>query len=219
MRIEPAPSEPSAAPTRPGGDRGAAAAAGAAGGALQIPGVARGAERGCLGERPDAQLGHVGLADHDRAGLAQAAHDLGVGARPGRRARWCRSAVTSPATSMSSLTAIGTPSSGRPPPAPRRASAWSASISARSAKTTRKRSAARRSARSASGTARPARVRSTSPAAISAAWLGDAGECEIGGIHCLESSAVRPWRPCGRSTWLGGSHPLYRAGLAGASPP
>ena len=46
-------------------------------------------------------------------------------------------AVASPATSMSSLIATGTPSSGRVSPALARASAWSASASARSAKTTR----------------------------------------------------------------------------------
>ena len=46
-------------------------------------------------------------------------------------------AVASPATSMSSLIANGTPSSGRLSPALARPSAWSASASARSASTTR----------------------------------------------------------------------------------
>jgi hypothetical protein len=46
-------------------------------------------------------------------------------------------AVASPATSQSSLIAIGTPSSGRASPAFARASAWSASTSARSAIVTR----------------------------------------------------------------------------------
>jgi hypothetical protein len=45
--------------------------------------------------------------------------------------------VASPATSTSSLIATGTPSSRRSSPALRRASAWSASTSARSARTTR----------------------------------------------------------------------------------
>ena len=46
-------------------------------------------------------------------------------------------AVASPATSTSSLIATGTPSSGRLSPAPARPSAWSASASARSANVTR----------------------------------------------------------------------------------
>ena len=46
-------------------------------------------------------------------------------------------AVASPATSQSSLIAIGTPSSGRVSPARARPSAWSASARARSANTTR----------------------------------------------------------------------------------
>ncbi len=64
-----------------GGYRRPAAAAGAAWGTLQVPRIARRAEGWCLGERPDAQLGHIGLADHDRAGLAQLAHDLGIRGR------------------------------------------------------------------------------------------------------------------------------------------
>ena len=47
-------------------------------------------------------------------------------------------AVSSPGTSVSSLIAIGTPSSGRSSPLRRRASACAASARARSANTTRK---------------------------------------------------------------------------------
>ena len=62
----------------PGGHRRAAAPTRAAGRPLQVPGVAGDAEGGGLGERPQAQLGHVGLADDHRAGVPQASHDLGV---------------------------------------------------------------------------------------------------------------------------------------------
>ncbi len=51
------------------------ARAGRSHGLRVTPNVAR------LGERPQRQLGHVGLADDHRARLAQAAHDLGVRAR------------------------------------------------------------------------------------------------------------------------------------------
>ena len=96
--------------------------------AREVPRVARGAERRRVGRRQHHQLGHVRLADDDRAGRAQR------GAPPRRRAP-CRppcaavpQAVTCPATSTSSLIATGTPSSGRSSPARRRASAWSASM-------------------------------------------------------------------------------------------
>ena len=63
-----------------GGDRRGAAAARAAGAALRVPRVAGRAPRLRLGEvRPQRQLGHVRLADHDGARGAQAAHDLAVG--------------------------------------------------------------------------------------------------------------------------------------------
>ena len=87
-----------------------AAAARAARRALQVPRIARDAERRRLGERPDAQLWDVRLADDHRAGRAQAAHDLGVRREPGRSTAFVPSIVGSPATSMSSLTANGTPS-------------------------------------------------------------------------------------------------------------
>ena len=111
--------------------RGAAAAR-AAGRALEIPGVARDAERGALGERPLRQLGHVRLADRSPPPPRAARRTTSASAAAGPPWAFVPNAVTSPATSMSSLTAIGTPSSGRSPPAPRRASAWSASSSARS---------------------------------------------------------------------------------------
>ncbi len=57
------------------------ATAGAAGGVVGVPGVAGGAVKRRLGEVPLAHLGRVGLADHDRARLADAAHRLGVAHR------------------------------------------------------------------------------------------------------------------------------------------
>ena len=82
-----------------------------------------------------------------------------------------------------SFTAIGTPSSGRSSPAPRRASACSASTSARSAITLRKAfsSPSKRSIRS--GTARPARARRRSPRADHVRLPGRTGEGELVAIH------------------------------------
>src|SRR5262249_33436683 len=54
------------------GDRRRRAATGAAGGPLRVPGVSRGPIGRRLGGREDAQLGRVGLADGDEAGLAEA---------------------------------------------------------------------------------------------------------------------------------------------------
>jgi hypothetical protein len=45
---------------------------------IQRPWVARRAEGQRFGEREDRELGHVRLADDDRAGLAQRTHDVGV---------------------------------------------------------------------------------------------------------------------------------------------
>ena len=80
MRIEPAPSPARGDRHQPGGDRRGAAAAGAAGAALRVPGVAGDTPGRGLGEAGDRQLGQVGLADHDRPGRAQAADHLGVAA-------------------------------------------------------------------------------------------------------------------------------------------
>ena len=82
-----------------------------------------------LGERADRQLGHVRLADDDRARRRAAARTTSASRWRGPPCGSGPSAVTSPATSVSSLIATGTPSSGRRSPAPRRASAWSASVS------------------------------------------------------------------------------------------
>ena len=68
------------------GHGGARPAARAARRVVQRPRVARRAEGQRLGEREDRQLGHVRLADDDRAGLAQRAHDVGVALAPARRA-------------------------------------------------------------------------------------------------------------------------------------
>ena len=85
---------------------------------------------------------------------------------------WAREPHTRgvPATAMSSLTAIGTPSSGRSSPPRARPPAWSASSSARSANTTRNalRSPSRRSMRS-SAVSTSSRG-DTSPLRTSSAW-------------------------------------------------
>ena len=80
IRIEPRAVGAERRADQPGRHRRPAAAARSAGRALGVPRVARRAERGRLGERPEGQLGHVRLADDHRARLAQAADDLGVGA-------------------------------------------------------------------------------------------------------------------------------------------
>ena len=83
MRTLPAPSEPIAAVTRPGGHRGGATAGRSARSVPTRPGVAGVSEPGPAGERPLAQLAGVRLADDHRAGRLQTAHHLGVvGGRP-----------------------------------------------------------------------------------------------------------------------------------------
>ena len=65
-----------------GGDRRRGAAAGAAGRALQVPGVARDPEQQVLGERRVPELRRVGLAQQDGARLLQPLHLHGVPVRP-----------------------------------------------------------------------------------------------------------------------------------------
>ena len=136
MRIEPAPSEPSAAPTRP-------AATAAALPPLDPPG-ARWRSHG-LRVAPNVAVSVNGQCVSSgtfvlpmiTAPASRRRRTTSASAGAGPPWAFVPYAVTSPATSMSSLTAIGTPSSGRSPPAPRRASAWSASNRARSPNTTR----------------------------------------------------------------------------------
>ena len=66
---------------QPCSDRRSAAAAGAARRTLGVPGVARRAVCGGLGERPGCHSGNVCLADDQGAGLAEPSHHLGVGSR------------------------------------------------------------------------------------------------------------------------------------------
>ena len=63
------------------GDRRRRAARGAARGALEVPGVARGPEARGLGHRQDAELGQLRRPDDDHARLAQPADEEGVVAR------------------------------------------------------------------------------------------------------------------------------------------
>ncbi len=62
----------------PGGDRRGGAAARAAGGVVEVPGVAGGAVRARLRGRQDAELGDVGLADRHEAGVAEPHAEEGV---------------------------------------------------------------------------------------------------------------------------------------------
>ena len=99
-----------------------------------VPRVAGRSEADRLGERPDHQLQHRGLPDDHRARRPQPPHHLGVL----RRRRSVGTAAIGrhlPATSMSSLIAIGTPSSGNSL-ASSRACAAAASWRAESASTT-----------------------------------------------------------------------------------
>ena len=78
IRIDPAPSDPSAAGMSPAATAAAAPPLEPPGVWCGAPGIAGRAERGPLGERPLADLRGVGLADHDRARLAQPPHHLVV---------------------------------------------------------------------------------------------------------------------------------------------
>ena len=136
MRIEPAPSEPVAAAQSP-------AATAAALPPLEPPGV-RSVFQGLrvipnAGPSVEPMIASSGRLVLPRmtapAERSRATKSLSRGAGP----PWAAvpQPVTSPPKSSVSLTAIGTPSSGRSSPAPRRASAWAASTSARSPVTTR----------------------------------------------------------------------------------
>ena len=127
-------------------------------------------------------------------GLAQRAHDVGVALGAGRRARASRQAVTSPATSVSSLIATGTPSSGRRSPAPRRASAWSASVSARWASTTRKALSSGSACQMRSSDASTSSRAETSPAATRRACsAAPAKQRSVASMARAKTSVPPPW--------------------------
>ena len=65
----------------PGGDGGRGAAAGATRRALVVPRIAGHPAGEGLGERPQSELGHRGLADEHRSGVAQPPDHLGVRGR------------------------------------------------------------------------------------------------------------------------------------------
>ena len=69
---------------KPGGHRGPAAAAAAAGRQRGVPRIAGRPERQRFGEREDHQFGHSGFAEDHRAGRAQPADDFGIVGRRGR---------------------------------------------------------------------------------------------------------------------------------------
>ena len=136
MRIEPPPSEPSAPPARP-------AATADADPPLEPPGV-RLRSHG-LRVAPKVGLSVNGVISSSgtlvlpttTAPAARRRRTTSASCVAGSPNAFEPRAVTSPATSVSSLIATGTPSSGRRSPLPRRPSAWAASASARSASTTR----------------------------------------------------------------------------------
>ncbi len=77
MRIEPRPSDPRRSRHARGHGR-AGCRPTSRRRPFDVPWVARGAEGDRLGERPDRQLRHVRLAEHDRPRVAQPPHHLGV---------------------------------------------------------------------------------------------------------------------------------------------
>ena len=136
MRIEPPPSEASAPPTRP-------AATAEAEPPLEPPGV-RLRSHGLrvapnVGDSVNGVISSSGtwVLPTITAPAARSRRTTSASSRAGSPNALVPRAVTSPAMFVSSLIAIGTPSSGRVSPPRRRPSAWSASVSARSAKTTR----------------------------------------------------------------------------------
>ena len=136
MRIEPPPSEASAPPTRP-------AATAEAEPPLEPPGV-RLRSHGLrvapnVGDSVNGVISSSGtwVLPMITAPAARSRRTTSASSRAGSPNALVPRAVTSPATFVSSLIAIGTPSSGRVSPPRRRPSAWSASVSARSANTTR----------------------------------------------------------------------------------
>ena len=136
MRIEPAPSEPSAAPARP-------AATAAADPPDEPPGV-RSRSHGLrvtpnVGDSVHGVIVSSGTLVFPRitAPAERSRRTTSASAAFGPSWASLPRAVASPATSTSSLIATGTPSSGRVSPAPARPSAWPASASARSGNVTR----------------------------------------------------------------------------------
>ena len=136
MRIEPAPSDPSAAPASP-----------AATAAAEPPDEPPGVRCRSHGLRVTPNVGdsvHGVIVSSGTCVLPtitapaeRSRRTTSASAVAGPPFASPPSAVRSPATSMSSLIAIGTPSSGRRSPPLARASAWSASASARSSNVTR----------------------------------------------------------------------------------
>ena len=136
MRIDPPPSEPSAPATRP-------AATAEAEPPLDPPGV-RLRSHGLrvapkVGDSVNGVISSSGtwVLPTITAPEARRRRTTSASSRAGPSNALVPRVVTSPATSVSSLIAIGTPSSARVSPPRRRPSAWSASMSARSANTTR----------------------------------------------------------------------------------
>ena len=128
---------PDRARDEPGRDRRRRPRARPARRAAEVPRVAGHAEGDRVTGRPLPELRRRRLAHDHRT------RQRGAAGRPRRRRAWAGArppdpnGVVSPATSVSSLTATGTPSSGACSPRARRRSAASASARARSASTTR----------------------------------------------------------------------------------
>ena len=110
MRTEPAPSEPTAAATRPAATAAAAPPQEPPGVCSRFQGLRVAPKAGRLGEVPLADLGRVGLAD-EIAPAARSRRTISA-SRSARMLAAAAEGALWPAMSMSSLIAIGTPSSG-----------------------------------------------------------------------------------------------------------
>ena len=208
MRIEPMPSEAVAAGHSP-------AATAAALPPLEPPAV-RSVFQG-LRVRPNAgpsvspmmASSGVLVLPITTAPAARSRFTSSLSLRAGSRYAAVPQPVTSPVTSSTSFTAIGTPRSGRSSPAARRASACPASARARSAITTlkalssgsRRSMRARQSSTSSRDDTSPPRTSSacrTTPAKASSSGSMGAGTLDGRGAGCVSPAAARPTPPPAR---------------------
>ena len=117
MRIEPPPSLPCASGTIPAATAAAEPPEEPPGVRSRSHGLRVGAGVARLGRRQDPELRQVRRADDDEAGVAQAAHEVGVVVRAGgRRGSSSAKFMHMPATGTLALIAIGTPANGRSSP-------------------------------------------------------------------------------------------------------
>ncbi len=113
-------------------------AAGSSGGQGRVPRVAGRTRHIVVGVATAAEFGGVGLAEADRACLAEPGHAVGVGVRHMAAKALDPYVVRTPAVSTRSFTAVGTPNSGGRSPSARRSCAAAAPARAASDVTVRK---------------------------------------------------------------------------------